>query len=78
MLQTMVPETMRGRVMGFYSMTWNIMPLGGMFAGGLGVFIGIPWAVATGGILVSLFAIGPALISSKIRNIDKFIQVAAQ
>ena len=32
-LQMMVPNHMRGRVMGFYGMTWSIMPLGGMYAG---------------------------------------------
>jgi MFS family permease len=37
-LQMLVPNEMRGRVMGFYGMTWNIMPLGGMFAGALGLY----------------------------------------
>ena len=34
-LQLMVPDRMRGRVMGFYGMTWSIMPLGAMLAGAL-------------------------------------------
>jgi len=29
-LQMLVPDQMRGRVMGFYGMTWSIMPLSGM------------------------------------------------
>ena len=72
-LQTLVPENMRGRVMGFYGMTWNILPLGGMYAGALAVFIGMSYAIAIGGLLVSLFALGPALINNKIRNIGALI-----
>ena len=77
-LQLMVPDNMRGRVMGFYGITWSIMPLGGMFAGGLAKLIGdgndgVPFAVAIGGILVALFAIGPSLLNSNIRNLGKLV-----
>lgn len=77
-LQLMVPDNMRGRVMGFYGITWSIMPLGGMYAGGLAKLIGdgndgVPFAVAIGGILVALFAIGPGLLNSNIRNLGKLV-----
>ncbi len=72
-LQMLVPNEMRGRVMGFYGMTWNIMPLGGMFAGALAVSIGAPWAVAIGGLAVSAFAIGPALLNGRIRNLGELL-----
>jgi MFS family permease len=72
-LQMLVPNEMRGRVMGFYGMTWNIMPLGGMFAGVLAVSIGAPWAVAIGGLAVSAFAIGPALLNGRIRNLGALL-----
>jgi MFS family permease len=72
-LQMLVPNEMRGRVMGFYGMTWNIMPLGGMFAGVLAVAIGAPWAVAIGGLAVSAFAIGPALLNGRIRNLGALL-----
>ena len=68
-LQLMVPDYMRGRIMGFYGMTWNIMPLGGMYAGALAGLIGTPMAIAIGGLLVIAFAIGPALLNSHVRNI---------
>lgn len=68
-LQMMVPDDMRGRVMGFYGMTWSIMPLGGMYAGALAGLIGTPLAIAIGGLLVSAFAIGPALINRQVRQI---------
>jgi hypothetical protein len=58
--------------MGFYSMTWSIMPMGGMLAGALAsiVVVGAPFAVAIGGSAVAAFALGPALFNRKIRNLD--------
>ena len=72
-LQMMVPDRMRGRVMGFYGMTWSIMPLGGLQAGALASigFIGAPFAVAIGGVAVAAFAIGPALLNRKVRNLGR-------
>lgn len=71
-LQSLVPDEVRGRVMGFYSMTWSIMPMGGMLAGALAsiVVVGAPFAVAIGGSAVAAFALGPALFNRKIRNLD--------
>lgn len=75
-LQMMVPDRMRGRVMGLYGMTWNIMPLGGMYAGLAAVWIGAPWAIALGGFLVSLFAIGPALLNREVRSVGALMRTA--
>jgi MFS family permease len=68
-LQIMVPDHMRGRVMGFYGMTWNIMPLGGMYAGAMSGLIGTPFAIAIGGFLVMAFALGPAMLNKQVREI---------
>ena len=73
-LQLLVPDRMRGRVMGFYGMTWSIMPLGGMQAGAVAAFVGVPVAVAIGGGLVAAFALGPALINRQVRNIGSILQ----
>ena len=59
--------------MGFYGMTWSIMPLGGMQAGAIAAFVGVPVAVAIGGGLVAAFAIGPALINRQVRNIGSIL-----
>ena len=80
-LQMMVPDRVRGRVMGFYGMTWSIMPLGGLQAGALAsvgsisvlgavIHIGAPGAVVIGGLAVAAFALGPALLNRKIRTLD--------
>ena len=58
-LQMMVPDRIRGRVMGFYGMTWSIMPMGGMY---------------TGGLIVTAFALGPALINRRLRNLDNLLR----
>jgi MFS family permease len=65
-LQMMVPNHIRGRVMGFFGITWNIMPLGGMYAGALAELIGISFAIASGGLLIILFAVGPALLNKQL------------
>ena len=75
-LQMMVPDGMRGRVMGFYGMTWSLMPLGGMPAAGLAVLIGAPFAIAAGGIAVAAFALGPALLNGRIRNMGASLSQA--
>ena len=73
-LQLLVPDNMRGRVMGFYNMTWSIMPLGAFQAGAIAEFVGIPSAIAIGGALVTLFALGPALLNRQVRNLGTILQ----
>ena len=75
-LQLLVPNNMRGRVMGFYGMTWSIMPLGGAQAGVIATFVGVPIAVAIGGGLVAAFALGPAMTNRQVRNIGSILQEA--
>jgi MFS family permease len=69
-LQIMVPDHIRGRVMGFYGMTWSIMPLGGMQASGLASLFTAPIAIAIGGLAVVLFALGPATLNPKVRDLS--------
>ena len=57
-LQTMVPDELRGRVMGIYGMTWSLMPLGAMQAGLIAEYTSAALAVALGGAAVILFAVG--------------------
>jgi MFS family permease len=76
-LQLMVPDELRGRVMGFWGMTWNIMPLGALFAGALAEVITVPWAVAVGGMAVTAFALGPALFNQKVRSLGRIAEETA-
>jgi MFS family permease len=73
-LQMLVPDRMRGRVMGFYGMTWSIMPLSGMQASAMASITTTPIAIAIGGLAVAAFAIGPALFNKGVRNLGSQLQ----
>ena len=51
LVQSMVPDSMRGRVMSVYSMMFmGMAPFGGFFAGAIAHHIGAPYTVAIGGL----------------------------
>ena len=47
-LQLAVPQQLRGRVMGIYTICYNLLPLGGLFLGAIASRTSILIAVATG------------------------------
>ena len=50
-IQTIVDERLRGRVMAFYAMAFmGTAPIGSLFAGALAARIGAPWTVFVGGV----------------------------
>ncbi len=52
LIQIIVPNELRGRVMSFYSLTFqSMMRLGGMQAGAMGDAVGAPLAVGLGGVV---------------------------
>jgi MFS family permease len=52
LVQSMVPDELRGRVMAVYSMMFmGMAPLGSLMAGTLGHNLGAPWTVALGGMV---------------------------
>ena len=59
--------------MGFYGMTYNIMPLGGMLTSALAGLITAPFAIAVGGLAVAAFAIGPAMMNREVRNLGALL-----
>ena len=73
-LQMLVPDQMRGRVMGFYGMTYSMMPMGGMQASAVATVVGTPIAVAMGGLAVSTFAVILLLTNGKIRGLEKLFR----
>jgi MFS family permease len=54
LLQTNVPDAVRGRVMGLYTFTLGLTPIGGFQLGIAAGFIGAPLAVGIGGALLTL------------------------
>jgi MFS family permease len=52
LIQSMVPDRLRGRVMSVYAMTFmGMAPFGSLLAGSLAHKLGAPWTVAMGGII---------------------------
>ena len=68
-LQLIIPDHMRGRVLGVYAIIWGIQPLSGAAAALMARFVGVPWAVAAGGFVVAAFALGPALMNPRLRSL---------
>jgi len=51
LLQSMVPDRMRGRVVALYTMMFmGVAPFGAFFAGAIAHHLGAPWTVAIGGV----------------------------
>lgn len=68
-LQALVPDQLRGRVMGIYALAWGLLPMGGMVGGAVATVTSAPFAVAVGGTLVVAMALGVAVRSSQVRNL---------
>jgi MFS family permease len=67
-LQTIVDEDKRGRVMSFYSMAFlGVMPFGSLFAGSVAAAIGAPYTVRIGGAACLLAAVAFALQIGRLR-----------
>lgn len=65
-IQMLTPDEMRGRVQGVYNIEFGLMPLGGMLAGALAEWLGVPAAFVVGSLagltLITLVAtLVPAL-----------------
>ncbi len=75
-LQLLVPDRMRGQAMGFFGMTRNILPLGGIQVGTLASPITAPYTVALGGVAVAVFASGSAALSGQVRNLGTLLRQA--
>jgi MFS family permease len=57
LIQSMVPDELRGRVMSVYSMmVMGMAPIGSLLAGAAAGHIGAPWTVAIGGIFCAIAA----------------------
>ena len=69
MLQGLVPDELRGRVMGIYGLTWSLMPLGGLQSGALANVLEPPLVIAIGGLVILAFAAFVAATNSRIRNL---------
>ena len=69
LLQSLVPDQLRGRVMGVYSLTWSLLPLGGLLSGSIATLTSAPVAVGLGGVLVAGMALSVLAFLPRIRSL---------
>lgn len=69
-LQLRLPDGLRGRVMGVYGLTWDLMPLGGAISGTIAEYAGAPVAIAIGGFLVAVMALWVAVYLPQVRQLE--------
>jgi predicted MFS family arabinose efflux permease len=69
-LQLMVPDELRGRVLSLYMLDRGFMPLGALFAGATAHFIGAPLTVAIMGLIVILLTLIVAWLVPAIRTLE--------
>ena len=71
LLQGLVPDAMRGRVMSVYTLiAGGLMPLGSMLLGSLGEAIGVPLAVGLGGIVTIAVAVAFVRWLEEVRGVS--------
>lgn len=68
-LQVEVPDMLRGRVMGIHSITYSLMPLGGLGLGALAVYTGAPLAVMIS-VTVFIGIVAVIATSGEVRGLD--------
>ena len=66
-IQQLVPEQLRGRVMGLYGITWSLSPLSVSQAGIVADFLGAPIAVAAGAVVIVIVAGVVYVVSPEVR-----------
>lgn len=69
-LQLRLPDELRGRVMGLYGLTWDLMPVGGAISGTIAEYAGAPAAIAMGGFLVAIMALWVAVGLPRVRQLQ--------
>lgn len=71
LLQTLVPEELRGRVTGVYSLVaFGSLPIGALAAGATAEWIGPPITVILGATVLLLFSVGLYLLVPRLRYVE--------
>jgi len=71
LIQTIVPDEMRGRVLSFQVMTWGVTGLSGFHTGAIATLLGAPLAIAIGGGVLALNALRLARRVSRLQPVEQ-------
>jgi predicted MFS family arabinose efflux permease len=70
LLQKLVTDEMRGRVMSMFMLSFiGAMPIGNLIAGAASHRFGVPHTLATGGLIIAVFVVVVTLRSPKLRGL---------
>jgi MFS family permease len=70
LLQKLVPDEMRGRVMSMFMLSFiGAMPIGNLIAGAASHRFGVPHTLAAGGLIIAVFAVIVTLSSPRLREL---------
>ena len=69
-LQLRVPPQLRGRVMGIYTITFSLIPLGGLMGGLVAELLDERWAVTISAAVLSLIVIGVFATQREVRELS--------
>ena len=69
LVQLLVPDEMRGRVLGIYMLDRGLRPLGGFLMGAAASLLGAPWALSLGAGVCVFVAVGLMFKAPRIRQL---------
>ncbi len=73
-LNLLVPEEFRGRVMGLRSIIWSLSPLGALLGGLVATWVSTPFAIAVGGGIIVVVALSMYALSSELRHVRALVE----
>ena len=78
LLQLAVPDALRGRVMGIYSICFSLIPLGGLLGGVVAAVTSPPFAAALNAAVLAAVVVAVAVTQPSLRRLDGGATTAAE
>ena len=75
-LNLLVPEEFRGRVMGLRGIMWSLSPLGALFGGLVATWVSTSFAIGLGGAIIVFVTLGTYALSGQIRRVRALVEEA--
>ncbi|MEX2430673.1 MAG: MFS transporter, partial [Dehalococcoidia bacterium] len=72
----LVPNDYRGRVLGVRGIMWSLAPLGALHAGLIATWVNLPFSIALGGIVVIACSVAALVLSKDVRNLRQLVERA--
>ena len=73
LLNLLVPDEFRRRVMGLRGIIWSLSPLGALQAGVIATWVNTSFAIAMGGVAMIVVTAGAFMVSKELRNVRSMV-----